>query len=61
MAHRAGVPCCSAGEEEDNDEDLGNNNIVRFCKSLMSFSDSYDGDKFFTVQVRPCWLAAVVC
>ena len=41
---------CSSGDDEDDDEDLSNNKIVQFCKSLTSFTDSYDGDKFFTVQ-----------
>ncbi|PRW61230.1 Inner membrane alx [Chlorella sorokiniana] len=39
-----------AGDDEDDDEDLSGNKIVQFCKSLTSFTDSYDGDKFFTVQ-----------
>lgn len=38
------------GEEDDEEEDLSGNKIVQFCKSLMSFTDTYDGDKFFTVQ-----------
>lgn len=45
-------PPCSGGEEDDEEEDLSGNKIVQFCKSLMSFTDTYDGDKFFTVQVR---------
>jgi hypothetical protein len=43
---------CSMGEEEDEEDDLSNNKIVQFCKSLTTFSDTYDGDKFFTMQVR---------
>lgn len=43
---------CSTREEEDEEEDLSNNKIVQFCKSIMSFSDTYDGDRFFTVKVR---------
>lgn len=37
-------------EDEDEEEDLSNNKIVQFCKSIMSFSDTYDGDRFFTVK-----------
>ena len=43
---------CSTSEEEDEEDDLSNNKIVQFCKSLTTFSDTYDGDKFFTMQVR---------
>ncbi|PSC74363.1 thylakoid membrane chloroplastic [Micractinium conductrix] len=39
-----------AGGEEDEEDDLSDNKIVQFVKSLMSFSDTYDGDKFFTMQ-----------
>lgn len=39
-----------AAEDDDEEEDLSSNKIVQFCKSLTSFSDTYDGDKFFTVQ-----------
>ena len=45
---------CRTGDDEDDDDDLSNNKIVQFCKSLMSFSDAYDGDKFFTVQASCC-------
>lgn len=34
--------------DEDEDEDLSNNAIVRFSRSLFTFTDAYDGDKFFT-------------
>ncbi|EFN50725.1 hypothetical protein CHLNCDRAFT_28756 [Chlorella variabilis] len=40
----------TAGGDEEEEEDLSKNKIVQFCKSLMSFTDSYDGDKFFTMQ-----------
>ena len=43
---------CSTGEEEDDEDDLSDNKIVQFCKSLTKFTDTYDGDKFFTMQVR---------
>ncbi|KAL4424113.1 hypothetical protein ABPG75_001414 [Micractinium tetrahymenae] len=39
-----------SSEDDDEEDDLGSNKIVQFCKSLMPFSDSYDGDRFFTVQ-----------
>lgn len=45
---------CRAGGDEEEEEDLSKNKIVQFCKSLMSFTDSYDGDKFFTMQVKRC-------
>lgn len=35
-------------EGGDDDEDLSNNAIVRFSRSLFTFTDAYDGDKFFT-------------
>lgn len=46
------MPTRSSGDDDDEEEDLSSNKIVQFCKSLMSFSDTYDGDKFFTVKVR---------
>ena len=36
-----------AGEEE---EDMSENAIVKFCSSFMDVSDEFDGDNFFTVQ-----------
>eukprot|EP00878_Enallax_costatus_P009244 GHUV01009662.1.p1 GENE.GHUV01009662.1~~GHUV01009662.1.p1 ORF type:complete len:379 (+),score=69.96 GHUV01009662.1:255-1391(+) len=36
--------------EEDNDEDLSDNAIVRFCQRLLPVSDSYDGSNFFSVD-----------
>ncbi|GMH40660.1 hypothetical protein BSKO_08564 [Bryopsis sp. KO-2023] len=35
---------------EDDDEDLNDNSIVKFCKSFMDVSSSYDGGNFFTVE-----------
>ena len=40
---------CSKGED-DEDEDLSNNQIVQLCRRFITFSDSYDGDKFWTVS-----------
>jgi len=34
--------------EGDDEEDLSNNRIVKFSKSLFQFTSEYDGDKFFT-------------
>lgn len=34
--------------EDDEEEDLADNKIVKFCRSLFTISDSYDGNKFFT-------------
>ena len=36
--------------EEEGEEDLGDNKIVQLCRSVLTISDGYDGDKFFTVQ-----------
>ncbi|KAL4853820.1 Thylakoid membrane protein TERC [Chlorella vulgaris] len=38
------------GSEDDEEEDLSENKIVQFVRSIVTFSDAYDGDKFFTVQ-----------
>lgn len=35
-------------DEGDEDEDLADNGIVKLCRSLFTFTDSYDGDNFFT-------------
>lgn len=37
-------------EDGEGEEDLENNSIVKFSRSLLSFSDQYDGEKFFTVK-----------
>lgn len=37
-----------AGEDGEEEEDLSENTIVKFSKSLFDFTDTYDGDKFFT-------------
>ncbi|WPT11315.1 Thylakoid membrane protein TERC [Picochlorum sp. SENEW3] len=39
---------CSYRSEGDDEEDLSNNRIVKFSKSLFQFTSEYDGDKFFT-------------
>lgn len=35
-------------QEEDEEEDLSNNTIVRVCQRLLPVSNSYDGTNFFT-------------
>jgi len=43
------LPYFGVGEkDEDDNEDLADNQIVKFVKRFMSFSDHYDGEKFFT-------------
>jgi len=37
-------------EDDDEDEDLSNNSIVKFCRSLLPVTDHYDGNNFFTVS-----------
>jgi len=37
-----------SGGDDDEDEDLSGNSIVQFSKSLLSFSEKYDGDKFWS-------------
>jgi len=36
--------------DEDEDEDLNDSAIVKFCKNFIDVSETYDGDKFFTVE-----------
>jgi TerC family integral membrane protein len=36
-------------EGDNEDEDLNHNGIVRFARSLLPFSDHYDGKNFFTL------------
>ncbi len=36
------------GEDEDDDEDLSENAIVKFANNLFSSTDQFDGDRFFT-------------
>jgi TerC family integral membrane protein len=36
------------GEADDEEEDLSNNSIVKFCRKLFTFTDAYDGERFFT-------------
>ena len=38
--------------DDDGDEDLSDNKVVAFAANILDATDSYDGDKFFTV-VRP--------
>eukprot|EP00172_Hildenbrandia_rubra_P000894 Plantae.Rhodophyta-Hildenbrandia_rubra.ctg15059.p1 GENE.Plantae.Rhodophyta-Hildenbrandia_rubra.ctg15059~~Plantae.Rhodophyta-Hildenbrandia_rubra.ctg15059.p1 ORF type:complete len:201 (-),score=47.10 Plantae.Rhodophyta-Hildenbrandia_rubra.ctg15059:633-1235(-) len=34
--------------DDDEEEDLEQNYVVKFARSLLPFTDKYDGDKFFT-------------
>jgi len=49
-------------EEDDGDEDLSDNQIVKFARRLVSVSDHYDGDRFFNAlgQATPLLLVLLV-
>eukprot|EP00747_Dinoflagellata_sp_TGD_P210479 gnl/TRDRNA2_/TRDRNA2_83741_c0_seq1.p1 gnl/TRDRNA2_/TRDRNA2_83741_c0~~gnl/TRDRNA2_/TRDRNA2_83741_c0_seq1.p1 ORF type:complete len:688 (+),score=134.12 gnl/TRDRNA2_/TRDRNA2_83741_c0_seq1:69-2066(+) len=55
-----------AGGDEDEDEDLSNNAIVKAAKSVITVSDDFDGANFYTVTAEgirvatPLLLALVV-
>jgi TerC family integral membrane protein len=36
--------------DEDEEEDMSDNAIVKFCSKFIEVSEDYDGDNFFTVQ-----------
>eukprot|EP00522_Entomoneis_paludosa_P014577 CAMPEP_0172441452 /NCGR_PEP_ID=MMETSP1065-20121228/1997_1 /TAXON_ID=265537 /ORGANISM="Amphiprora paludosa, Strain CCMP125" /LENGTH=381 /DNA_ID=CAMNT_0013190827 /DNA_START=301 /DNA_END=1446 /DNA_ORIENTATION=+ len=36
------------GDDDDGEEEVGENAIVRFSKSLINSTDKFDGDRFFT-------------
>jgi TerC family integral membrane protein len=36
--------------DEDEEEDMSDNAIVKFCSNFIEVSEDYDGDNFFTVQ-----------
>eukprot|EP00586_Coscinodiscus_wailesii_P019802 CAMPEP_0172513552 /NCGR_PEP_ID=MMETSP1066-20121228/253514_1 /TAXON_ID=671091 /ORGANISM="Coscinodiscus wailesii, Strain CCMP2513" /LENGTH=346 /DNA_ID=CAMNT_0013293877 /DNA_START=483 /DNA_END=1524 /DNA_ORIENTATION=+ len=38
------------GRDEDDEEDMASNSIVRFSRSLFPTTDVYDGDRFFSVR-----------
>lgn len=38
------------GEEEDDDEDLSENAIVKFANNLFKSTEKFDGDRFFTME-----------
>ena len=46
-----------AGEDEDDDEDLESNAVVKFAKLFLKTTDSFDGDKFFTTTKEGLKLA----
>ncbi len=35
--------------DEDEDEDLSDNAVVKLCRRVLPVSDAYDGDRFFTL------------
>lgn len=37
-----------AGDDGDDEEDLNENQIVKFANNIMSSTDQFDGDRFFT-------------
>merc|ERR1712028_206429 len=37
-----------AGDDSDDEEDLNENQIVKFANNIMSSTDQFDGDNFFT-------------
>ena len=37
-----------AGDDSDDEEDLNENQIVKFANNIMSSTDQFDGDRFFT-------------
>ncbi len=38
----------AVGDEDDDDEDLSDNAVVKFCRRFIPTSDHYDGDRFWT-------------
>jgi TerC family integral membrane protein len=44
--------------DEDEDDDLSDNAVVRFCRSLLPVSDHYDGQNFFTTPAAAAAAAA---
>ena len=38
-----------AGGDEDEEADLQNNAVVKLCRRVITVSDEYDGDRFFTL------------
>lgn len=40
----------TSGDDEDEEENMGDNMIVKFSKSLFSATEKFDGKKFFTME-----------
>lgn len=38
-----------ASDDDEEDEDMGENSIVKFSRSVLPTTDQYDGDNFFTL------------
>jgi len=52
--------------EEDDDEDLENNGIIKFCKRFLPVTHEYDGANFFTEtpegrKMTPLMLVGLLC
>jgi len=37
-------------DDDEEEEDMGENKIVQFSRNLIDASDSFDGDRFFTIE-----------
>ncbi|CAI5526689.1 unnamed protein product, partial [Closterium sp. Naga37s-1] len=44
-------------EAEDEDDDLSNNSVVKFCQKLIPITDYYDGNKFYTTTAAGVQIA----
>jgi TerC family integral membrane protein len=44
--------------DEDEDEDLSDNAVVRLCRQLLPVTDQYDGNRFFTAAAAAAAAAA---
>ncbi|GJP46989.1 hypothetical protein CLOM_g6224 [Closterium sp. NIES-68] len=44
-------------EAEDEDDDLSNNSVVKFCQQLIPITDYYDSNKFYTTTAAGIQMA----
>ncbi|KAJ9514422.1 hypothetical protein QJQ45_012357 [Haematococcus lacustris] len=42
----------TTGDDDDEQEDLSKNTVVRLCRSVIKSSDTYDGDRFWSVAAN---------
>lgn len=42
----------TTGDDDDEEEDLSKNTVVRLCRSVIKSSDTYDGDRFWSVAAN---------